>query len=135
MFAENARLSSCVLKNKWKQKLLSYATFDPYTNSTTVGLQQCGETLNTFRQLVQSEAFLRKQKTIQKVFIQKYIMKNAQYLSMQNGFFSESYCFSWNKVWVVKQNNWEVGLLHISLSCYVNLTYSTLVQQKKCQPS
>jgi len=91
MFAENVWLSSSVLKTKLKQKLFSYATFDPYTNSTTVGLQQCGETVNMFRQLVQSEAFLRKWKTTQKVFIQKYspIMKGAQYPSMQNVFFSQ----------------------------------------------
>lgn len=63
-------ISLCLKKPK--QNLFSYVTFDPYTNSTTVGLQQCGETVNMFRQLVQSEAFLRKWKTIQKVFIQKY---------------------------------------------------------------
>lgn len=77
------------LKNKPNENLFSYAAFDPCTNSTTVGLQQFGETVNMFRQLVQSEVFLRKWKTIQEVFIQKYshIMKNTQYLSMQNAFF------------------------------------------------
>lgn len=78
-----------VLKTKPNKKLFSYATFGPYTNSSTVGLQQCGETVNMFRQLVQFEAFLRKWKTIQKFLIQKYshIMRNGQCVSMQKAFF------------------------------------------------
>lgn len=99
MFAENAWLSSHVLRNKPQQNPLSYATFDPHTNSTTEGLKQCGETVNIFRQLVQSEAFLKKLQTIQAAFIQKYshTMKNAQYLLTRKAFFSESYCLSQNK--------------------------------------
>lgn len=58
-FAENSWVSPCVLKNKPKQNLFSCATFDPQKNSTTVGLQQWGETVNMFRQVVQSEAFFK----------------------------------------------------------------------------
>lgn len=119
-----------VLKTKPNQKLFSYATFGPYTNSSTVGLQQCGETVNMFRQLVQFEAFLRKWKTIQKFLIQKYshIMRNGQCVSMQKAFFSESYCLSQSMSVQTEQLRSRSSPLLVSLLCYVNLTYFTFLQ-------